>query len=295
MQLFNKLAKNVGVIKKYLPFIKDGFCDLSLGVKYIWREEFVCEYLELNETLILKEKTREYQNAFYFPIGKDVKSALDFIDDFTNENGITLTFCCLTKEQADFLEKRYKNVEIFYNRNWSDYFYDAQSFAFYVGKKYSGQRNHVNKFKSLYPNFIYKRIEKEDIPKIKSFILEYESGKTIDFWIEKEEQKQLLEYLHKLNELGQVGACIYVEDKIVGITIGEVVNETLIVHVEKALKDYKGVYPTLAQAFSKDVLESFSIKLINREEDCGDMGLRTSKAQYHPIDIKHKYFLTIKN
>ena len=33
------------------------------------------------------------------------------------------------------------------------------------------------------------------------------------------------------------------------------------------------------------------MKYINREEDCGDLGLRTSKTQYHPLLIKEKFYL----
>lgn len=295
MQNFKKIGENVAIIKKYAPLSKTGICDFSAGVKYIWREHFASEYVEIDDTLVLKETTKEYKNAFYYPVGKSEILALDFIDEYVKENGIDLAFCCLNKEQVDYLQTRYKKTEVIFDRNWSDYIYDAEAFASFKGKKYSGQRNHVNKFKSLYKNFVYKRIEENDLPLIKSFINEYESGRDINFWIEKAEQDKLLEYVANLYSLGQIGACIYVENKIVGITCGEIVNDMLIVHVEKALKEYNGIYPTLAQAFSKDVLENFGIKEINREEDCGDLGLRTSKTQYHPIEIRHKYFLKTKN
>jgi RimJ/RimL family protein N-acetyltransferase len=36
------------------------------------------------------------------------------------------------------------------------------------------------------------------------------------------------------------------------------------------------------------------VKFINREEDCGDTGLRISKLQYQPIDIKEKNLVKVK-
>ena len=54
-----------------------------------------------------------------------------------------------------------------------------------------------------------------------------------------------------------------------------------------------GIYPTMAQEFAK-AFATDGIKLINREEDCGDAGLRISKMQYHPIDVKEKNFVRVK-
>ena len=36
------------------------------------------------------------------------------------------------------------------------------------------------------------------------------------------------------------------------------------------------------------------IRFVNREEDCGDEGLRKSKMSYHPIELIEKNTVTIK-
>ena len=46
---------------------------------------------------------------------------------------------------------------------------------------------------------------------------------------------------------------------------------------------------SFAQTFAWDVT------YINREDDAGDSGLRTSKTQYHPASIEEKYHFRIKN
>ena len=86
---------------------------------------------------------------------------------------------------------------------------------------------------------------------------------------------------------------IKVDGKVVAISLGEVVKNTLIVHVEKGLKNYAGVYPLMASEFAKAYAVE-GVEYINREEDCGDMGLRISKLQYHPIEVKQKNFVRVE-
>ncbi|MBO4467870.1 MAG: GNAT family N-acetyltransferase, partial [Clostridia bacterium] len=65
--------------------------------------------------------------------------------------------------------------------------------------------------------------------------------------------------------------------------------------IEKALRRYDGIYPTIYSGFVNLVAEQTGrpLKYINREDDSGDMGLRTSKEQYHPIVLAHKHLVHI--
>ena len=73
---FTKLGKDVNKIKEYIARTGGIFCDLSLGVRFMWGEDFSVEYAVLNDTLILKESGPEFKDVFYFPIGSDKESAL---------------------------------------------------------------------------------------------------------------------------------------------------------------------------------------------------------------------------
>lgn len=288
-----KLDKNVDILKDFLPKSKISFCDISLGIKYMWREDFVIDYAIVNDTLIMMETTPEYSGAFYYPIGADVEGALVAIEEYAKTKNQPLTFCCLDNFTASELSRRYHLVCITNDRNWSDYIYDAEKFKTYSGKKFSGQRNHVNKFKRLYPNYKFKVIEKGDFPKIKEFLDEFSTKNEFMAWTEEIEQRKVFDLVENMFELGQVGGLIEVDDKVVAFSVGERVNDTLIVHIEKGLKNYEGVYPTMAQEFAK-AFANDGVKLINREEDCGDEGLRISKLQYQPVEVKEKNFLVAR-
>ena len=75
-----------------------------------------------------------------------------------------------------------------------------------------------------------------------------------------------------------------------GFTLGEITPSNVgIVHIEKADVQYNGSYTKLMNMFAKTVLKD--TKLINRQEDMGDEGLRQSKLSYKPIGYSMKYFL----
>ena len=167
MLKFEKLGTNASLIKPYLKSSKISFCDISVGVKYMWREEFSVEYAIYDNTLILKESGLDYTDAFYYTMGENPIGALEQIEKYCIKNNKPLLFCCIDNATAAEFSSRYNNVQITNNRDWSDYIYEAEKFKNYSGKKLSGQRNHVNKFKKLYPNYKFKNIEKSDFSAIK--------------------------------------------------------------------------------------------------------------------------------
>ena len=293
MLQFTNLDKDVEIIKEYVKNSPIEFCDISVGVKYMWRDEFRIEYSIFDETLIMKESCQDYENAFYYPIGKNVLGALEEIEKYCIFKNIPLKFCCIDNEHAILLAERYALTEINNLREWSDYIYKAEQFYNYSGKKLSGQRNHVNKFKKSYSNYSFKPIKKENLKDIKLFLERYNQNKVFSVWSEKEDSQKTLDLIENIENLGQVGGYLEVEGKIIGVSVGEVIKDTLIVHVEKALTEYQGVYPMLASEFAKAYAVD-GVKYINREEDCGDVGLRISKLQYRPCEIKQKNIVSVK-
>ncbi len=290
---FTRLTKeNISVIKKYLDKSEISFCDISIGAKFMWRDEYVIDFCVLNDTLIMKEKGPDYDGVFYYPMGADVLGGLSAIENYCRENFLPLSFCCIDDAVLKKLSDRYYDISYYNERDWDDYIYTAEQFKTYAGKKLSGQRNHVNKFKKLYPNYSFAVITKSDIPDIIEFLDEYidASDKNPDRISEVEMTK---EFLLELDELNQLGGVIRIDGKIIALSIGEIVGDTLIVHVEKALTSFNGAYPLMAQEFAKAFADE-RVKYINREEDCGELGLRQSKLQYKPIEVKRKIAVTVK-
>ena len=289
---FETLGRNVADIKEYLKQTKTTTCDTTLGVKFIWGESLKTQYAIFNDTLILKETFGNGREIFYYPAGKDVVGALKEIEDYCLKKNIAVNLYALTQSEIEFLKERYYGYKISFDRTWSDYIYTAEQFKTYKGKKLSGQRNHVNRFKKNYPNYVFRKIEETDLDRVIEFVKEHAKNKGESSLTESEEKRLLPHFIAHMFDMECFGGYLEVDGKMVGVSVGEKRGDTLIVHVEKALYEYSGAYPTLAQEFAKAFAVN-EIEFINREDDSGDLGLRTSKTQYQPIELRHKYCFNV--
>lgn len=56
-----------------------------------------------------------------------------------------------------------RKVFIEYNRDLADYVYETEKLASLAGKKLHGKRNHINKFKALYPDWSYEPLNDDNV------------------------------------------------------------------------------------------------------------------------------------
>ena len=272
-------------------------CDISIGFFAIWRDRLNIHYAIWNDTCVIRQNYAGL-TVFSYPFGKDPDGMMQLVYDYALENNLSFRLFSVPAALLDGLKKYpfVKTVSSSYNITWSDYIYDCEDIMHFKGKKFNGQRNHINKFKRLYGEPVLKRIEGEDIPKILLMMEEYDLEHKDAKSMEKEEEETSKFLLKHLDDFALFGYCLFVGGRAVGFMIGEVIGEMLIIHVEKALRSYEGAYPTLFQSSVRAIKKRFeNIKIINREDDGGDLGLRTSKQQYHPVGRVHKYMAFINS
>ena len=82
-------------------------------------------------------------------------------------------------------------------------------------------------------------------------------------------------------------------EKLIALSLAEKCGDTLIIHIEKALYSYAGAYPAMVQA--EVAAFGDGCAYVNREDDAGDRGLRTSKMQYGPAKLAPKYHFLPQN
>lgn len=267
--------------------------DYTIGSMYMWREFYDTHYT-IYEGMILYKVKFLGRTSFTFPAGVGpMDKLMDELKLYCKQNNIPLWFCTVPEEAIPVLVDNYKGtIPAAPSRDWSDYLYLAEDLSNMAGRRYSGQRNHINKFKKLYPNYSYENITEDNLERVIKFLKDYQLNFAKSSDLANEELSRSLELLPYIHKFGLIGGFLQVDDSIVAMSVGETINDTLYCHIEKADRNYQGSYQMIVKEFSNNSITD-QVKYINREEDVGDEGLRTSKLSYHPHKLLEKYCVLI--
>ncbi len=285
------------VATPYFNARADRFCDRTVGVNYMWRVPFEGTYAITNGCLILRVSYGVKGVHFTYPIGDDPTAALTALEAYCRENGLPLQFAAVSDEEITALKERYPAITVSANRDFFDYLYHYDDLATFAGRRYSAQRNHINRFVKQWPNWAYHPLIREDVPATQAFLREWvERKRTIGPLSRSEEIEargcaDLLEVMH---EFGMSGGILTVDGRIVAFSIGEKLGDTLYVHCEKGDIHYPGVYQLMVREFAAHNA-SPTLRYINREDDSGDAGLRQSKLAYRPCALLEKSIVVVHN
>lgn len=282
-------------VRKYYENCDYHLCEYSLGVKLMWREWLHAEFAEAAGCLIVKSCTKGHCQ-FDYPIPGpegDEEEALHLIEQWCTENGIRLCFFPIPEEKAWQLVSRYPYLSMSNERTWKDYLYHAEDLANFAGRKYSGQRNHINKFRKNYPDAQFVELTAADHALIGQFWQDYAlEFRKQDNDMARKELSHAQEMFASLDRGWYCAGGLLVDGRLVAVSLGERCGDTLQVHIEKALYSHAGAYPTIVQAFAQHF--GGNVRWLNREDDACDKGLRTSKLQYLPASLAGKVKLEIE-
>lgn len=288
-------------ILPYLSLHKSRSCDFSYGGILMWVEMFNYEYAIFRDTLYIKGRApgdgehTESTPTFTFPLGPHpLEESVDVLRRYCAANGLELEFSSVPEQEAAQLMalggKEMKELP-----SWEDYIYDAAALATLAGKKMSKKRNHLNRFISLYPDWNFRFMEPKDVAEVRRVIsrdVELEGAQTPEARTERRLADILLTEIEKGNR-HLFGGLLCIGDQVVGYTIGDVVGDTLHIHVEKAERAVSGSFEAINKLFAEAMCARFPrIQFINREDDAGDPGLRYAKQTYHPLYLLKKYNIT---
>ena len=283
--------KHKEIFKRFFQEDPPEISEFTFTNLFIWRHHYHPRWKEQEGCLLLMVN-HEGQPPFGFqPVGLgDKKKALavlcDYLKGMTQEVKIGRVSESFLQNHAD--PDRYTWV---FDRDNSDYVYQAKDLIQLSGNRYHRKKNHVNRFVKSYA-FRYRSLDLELV----ECVLEMQES-----WCQMREcvgNQELLsedyavhEALIHFEELGYEGAAIEIDGKLEAFSLGEALNpNTAVVHIEKANPQIPGLYAAINQLFCQNAWSRMDY--VNREQDLGKENLRTAKESYYPHHLVKKYTIT---
>ncbi len=272
--------------------------EYAFSTLFIWRSMCKVYHSIINDALIVKKVDNERGQAFMAPIGydqRDLKVIMDQLIKLKSESS-DMKYLLRDVEEpflAELISLYGDKVKYIEDEGNFDYIYNAEELISLSGKKFHSKKNHFNSFITSY-SYCIKDLKEPGVGEacinFSKKWLDDKTGKTDELWHELQAIENLINYCTELNIEGMA---VYVEDKIVGFTLGQKLNDDMvIIHIEKGDNDFRGVYAFLNRVFLDKYFHD--IKYVNRQEDVGLKGLRKAKMSYHPVKFEKKYNVNIE-
>lgn len=291
-------------------------CDFSIANIIGWRFLYNSEYAIVDDYLVFRfyaDHHLAYMSPIARPVLQDdgtyrvepcdecsVQVIMQLRDDAIAQGHPFLMLGVCSHMRGRIEEKFPDKFDIQPDRNYFDYIYLREKLLSLSGKHLQSKRNHINKFKSLYPDYEYRPLTPGLIPDCIRLEETWRS-QTEPQDDDSEHSQNLSEELRSMtrifqrwDELGMVGGTLFVGGTMVAFTFGNPVNNhTFDVCVEKADTTYEGSFTMINNEFVRHLPEQYTY--INREEDLGDEGLRRSKLSYKPDILLEKFSMKDKH
>ena len=261
-------------------------CNFTFANLVGWQFWFKTEVCILSEAVVLRF-TFDGERAYMLCMAGT--PSCDLLQAICDDCGGRMTLLGLEDEAALQLQqnacRKGINIIVEPQRNQYDYIYRRADLATLAGGKLKAKRNHVNKFLSEYPDFLYRPLEPsmfDDCRRLADLWRE-ERGDTNPVYGDTivAEHRVMENVFENWDALGMLGGSIWLDGRLVAFTYGAPVTDDIIdVCVEKADRSVDGLFSIINQQFCAHLPEQYIY--VNREEDMGLEGLRKAKLSYHP-------------
>lgn len=262
-------------------------CEYSFANLFIWGRQ---KAAFLGDTLVLFSQFNR-KSVYPFPVGGDIKAALDAIIHDAAARGIPCRLTGLTQDDCATLERLYPGrFRYHFDRDFFDYVYAVEDLAELKGKKYQKKRNHLNRFLQAHPQYTVEPVSDENMDAVAALAQAwYEKRQaddpTSDTLMEQAAIKKAFTHFHAL---GMEGLVLRSEGVPLAMTMGSFLrDDTFDVNFEKAIDP--SAYPAINWEFARYLQKKYpNISYLDREDDMGLEGLRKAKMSYMPHHMVEK-------
>ncbi len=285
------------IIQPYLDMADYEGYNSNIVTMLMWNHEYHIEYEIHDHYMIMLHNYKGLQYwAMPFTSQEYYKEAIDYMIQYSHNHNFEFMIDCAIEDFVDKIKQIYKDKLLYQHTPYNDdYIYDRQMHEKLTGKKMQKRRNHFNAFKREHSDYVYRDLDpSKDFDTILTCLDKWESDKDKMSESMTSEVRGIMTLLSYHDVIDFEIGGIFINDHLEAFIIASKLNHSTIqIHVEKANKDIRGLYP----AILKELLEHhFSgYQYINREEDMGLENLRKSKLSLHPIKMIHKYRIYERN
>lgn len=283
---------DLGLIAPYFAKKKAVISDHSILYLHMWGALLGTEYAIDDDVLFLR-RNGKHGISYYPPLGMGEAGLATHISRLALLGETEIALSAVPAHAVEEIEGTQHVVEKGTSRRWADYIYNANDLATLQGHRYNKKRNLVHQFERLYPMHTYEDITAENLADVVAFMQNFmqEDRENAD---KNYENERVCQILAEYGKLPAIGGLLRVDGQLVAFTVAEHIDNTLLVHVEKADRRFKGVYQYINYRFVREQMQKREFQFVNREDDAGDEGLRQAKLSYCPVDILHKYRMVLK-
>jgi uncharacterized protein len=266
-----------------LSMLPDGISEFTFAGLYLFRGTYGYRLARMPNEQLLISGQKGSDRFCMLPCGlpDDDELMVELMERFDYIKG-------LSEPQADrnWVRLEQLGYTVHEDRDNFDYLYLKSDLAELSGRKYHKKRNHVNAFINNY-HYDECPLTTENRDDALMILEKWQSERE-----DRSDYAAAREALERFEELDLRGYLVTVDGKAAAYTLGEALmkGRSFVVHFEKAIDDYRGIYQFINKAFAA-MLPRYYI-WINREQDLGDEGLRQSKMTYRPSKFVKKYRIT---
>jgi len=278
---------------KYSSFCLSAFTFSSL---IAWSSVYHYQWAVSLNTLLIKFLHLEDNNEHFMqPVGEFPEALQDAAIKLAETLSYRLTIFGVSNTflgQYPVFTSHFERIE---NRDMDNYIYSALDLADLKGEKYQPKRNLLNQFEAQ-NKWTSEPVTSLNIPACFEVIHAIYIPDALDekSYLAKE-LKALAFVLNHFSQFNQEGILIRIDGKPVAFSIYEHLNNsTCVVHFEKAIRTYKGLYQLINRETAKKI-KSKGCEFINREEDLGLEGLRKAKLSYYPLELCPAHALVFRS
>lgn len=287
-------------IDKMTPFFcqrPNKTCDSVFLDSFLWREYYNVQFAVSEGKAIqwLMEENGVKHSAMPMCREEDLpKYFNEMVAYFNNELNLPFRIYLADEEAVEYLHlKESPDFRVIEQEDLKDYLYDGDAMRSLSGKKLHKKKNHLNGFLREYEGrYEFRRLCCSDRSDVWKFLDKWRETKGDDVEDHLDyEVEGIHEILKNCSQLNVRMSGVYIDGQLEAFTIGSYnpFENMAIIHIEKANPEIRGLYQFINQQFL--INEFPDVKLVNREDDLGQEGLRHAKMSYNPCGFARKYLV----